>query len=308
MKAFALSLALMICALPAAADGTKRIALTYDDAPRDDTSLAGDERAKQLIENLANAGVEQAAFFVVTSRLDSPARLRRIQDYASAGHVIGNHSHTHRWFSQVSVSDYMADIDTASVILKIFENTRPWFRFPYLNEAPDLEKRDAAREGLAERGLMSAYVTVDTYDWHLDSLYQAAVKANRPVCKSALRELYTGMLVEAANFYDQAARDYLGDAPAQIILLHENDIAAMFAGDLVDALEADGWQIVTADEAFSDPIAQILPDTKFLGMGRVAALTSLAGKPGREFTYQAVEEDQIEAAFENNVIGACVRS
>lgn len=305
MKFLLLSLSILTANLPALAENNKRIALTYDDAPRPDTTLAGEDRAQRLIDELASAGVEQTAFFVVSSRLDSPERLKRIESYASAGHVIGNHSHTHRWFSEVSAEDYLADIDTAGIALKVFENTRPWFRFPYLNEAPDLEKRDAARAGLDERGLMSAYVTVDTYDWHLDALYQQAMKDGRPVCTAALGKLYSDMLVEAANFFDQAARDYLDAVPAQIMLLHENDIAAMFTGDLVAALKADGWEIVTADEAFADPIADILPDTQFLGMGRVAALSRLAGKPGREFTYLAVEEADINAAFETRVIGDC---
>ena len=294
----------LIVSVPAQAEPTKRIALTYDDGPRIDTHMTGDARGQMLIDGLAQAGVEQAAFFVVTERLDSPARLARIQAYAAAGHVIANHSHTHPWLRSVSAADYLANIDLAETILQVFENRRPWFRFPYLNEAPDTEKRDAVRAGLAERDLMSGYVTIDTYDWHLDSLYQKAMADDRPVCLSALRDLYTEMLVDAADFYDTAAREYLDQVPAQVILLHENDIAALFVGDLVAALEADGWEIVTADEAYADPLAQVIPDTNFLGMGRVAALTRLAGKPGMEFTYLAVEEDDINAAFEARVITA----
>ncbi|MBN02698.1 MAG: hypothetical protein CMK08_00845 [Ponticaulis sp.] len=292
-------------ALPSGADSGRRIALTYDDAPRADTSMNGDERVEMLIDGLATAGVEQAAIFVVTSRINSPQRLARIQSFAEAGHVIANHSHTHPWLRNVTAEEYLAEIDTAEMILQVFENRRPWFRFPYLNEAPDIERRDAVREGLAERDLFSGYVTVDTYDWHLDSLYQRAVNNGETVCMSGLRDLYTGMLVEAANFFDQAAREYLDEVPAQVMLLHENDVAALFVTDLVAALEADGWEIITADEAYEDPIASVLPDTRFLGMGRVAALTSLAGKPGPEFTYLAVEENQINAAFEEHVLGAC---
>lgn len=267
--------------------------------------MQGDERVEMLISGLEAAGVEQAAIFVVTERINSPERLARIQSFADAGHVIANHSHTHPWLRNVTAEEYLAEIDTAEMILQVFENRRPWFRFPYLNEAPDIERRDAVRAGLAERDLFSGYVTVDTYDWHLDSLYQSAISRGQNVCMSGLRDLYTGMLVEAANFYDQAAREYLDEVPAQVMLLHENDVAALFVTDLVAALEADGWEIISADEAYEDPIASVLPDTRFLGMGRVAALTSLAGKPGPEFTYLAAEEDQINSAFNEQVLGAC---
>ena len=303
--AFALISAACLAGLSAHADTSKRIALTYDDAPRADTAMTGDDRAAMLLSGLEAAGVDQAAFFVVTSNVNSPARLASVQRYAAAGHVIANHTHTHPWLRDVSVEDYLDEIDLAETILQVFENRRTWFRFPYLNEAPDLEKRDAVREGLAERGLFSAYVTVDTYDWHLDGLFQTALKEGQPVCMAALGELYTSMLVDAANFYDEATRTYLDDVPAQVLLLHENDIAAHFVTDLVEALEADGWDIVTADEAYADPISTVLPDTRFLGMGRVAAMTMLAGKPGREFSYLAVEEPQINEAFATDVAKAC---
>ncbi|NHK27259.1 polysaccharide deacetylase family protein [Parvularcula flava] len=294
-----LAIAALAYAMPVMAqEGTgKRIALTYDDAPMGDRHMSGEERAAMLTAGLAEAGVEQAAFFVTTRGINSPVRLARIQNYAAAGHVIANHSHTHPWLREVTPNEYLADIDTAEMMLAVFENRRPWFRFPFLNEAPDLEKRNAVREGLAERGLKNGYVTVDTYDWYLDSLYQKARKEGEAVCEANLGRLYTDMIVDAANFYDEASREYLGRPVAHTLLLHENDIAAMFITDLVAALEADGWEIVTADAAYADPIFEVEPDTRFLGMGRVAALASLAGKPGPEFSFLAVEEEAIDEAL-----------
>ena len=293
-------LAVLLClwGTAVAEEPAKRIALTYDDAPRADAAMTGDARAAMLIDGLAKSGVEQAAFFITTRRIDSPERLKRIQSYAAAGHVLANHSHTHPWLRDVSPEDYLADIDRAAETMALFGNTRPWFRFPYLNEAPTIGKRDAVRASLEARGLQNGYVTVDTYDWHLEQLYQRALKNGQPVCLAALSRLYTDMMVDAANFFDQASRAYLERVPAQILLLHENDIAALFVEDLVAALEADGWEIITADEAYADPISGIEPETTFLGMGRVAALTRLAGKPGPEFTFLAVEEDLINSAFE----------
>ncbi|MBD0426650.1 polysaccharide deacetylase family protein [Aquisalinus flavus] len=305
----AMALAVLAFSVPAMGQQMtgKRIALTYDDAPMGDRQMGGEDRAALLVDGLAQAGVEQAAFFVTTDGIDSPTRLARIQNYAAAGHVIANHSHSHPWLREVTAQDYLADIDMAEAMLAVFENRRAWFRYPFLNEAPDLEKRDGVREGLAQRGLANGYVTVDTYDWYLDGLYQTALGDGEAVCEANLGRLYTDMIVDAANFYDEAARDYLGRPVAHTLLLHENDIAAMFITDLVAALEADGWQIITADEAYEDPIAAIQPDTQFLGMGRVAALASLAGKPGPEFTFLAVEEAAIDEAFFEtyDVVGAC---
>ena len=52
------------------AEGAKRIALTFDDVPRNAGAfLTEDERTTRLIDGLERAGVEQAAFFVTTGNL-----------------------------------------------------------------------------------------------------------------------------------------------------------------------------------------------------------------------------------------------
>lgn len=277
----------------------KRIALTYDDAPRNDTVLAGADRAAKLIKGLKQAGVAQAAFFITTKGINSPQRLKRIQSYAAAGHVIANHSHTHPWLHSATQDTYLADIDRAEETLALFENRRPWFRYPYLNEAPTMEKRDAVREGLKARGLLNGYVTIDTFDWYLDNLYQKAIEEGREICLPALSRLYVHMLVDAANFYEQIAQETIGRSPAHTLLLHENDIAALFTVDMVKALQDDGWLIITADEAYADPIAQIAPETLALGAGRVAAMAVVKGRNPESLSLFATDEDKISEAFQS---------
>ena len=106
---FAALTVVLLISSGARAESTRRIALTYDDAPRGDSAMSGDDRAALLISGLEAAGVEQAAIFVVTSRIDSPARLARIQSYAEAGHVIANHTHTHPWLRHTTAEAYLAN-------------------------------------------------------------------------------------------------------------------------------------------------------------------------------------------------------
>src|SRR5688500_19554140 len=90
---------LVLIAAPAAAQ--KRVALSFDDVPRAPGAfMTPDERTTALIAALDRAGVRQAAFFVTTGNLDQPfgsGGEARIAAYARAGHVIANHSHSHRW-------------------------------------------------------------------------------------------------------------------------------------------------------------------------------------------------------------------
>ena len=301
-------LALLPALLVLAACGTvplrqaeKRIALSYDDAPLPDGPLlTGRERTRRLIRALAAERV-QAVFFVTTGNLTQPGGEERIRAYAAAGHLLANHSHGHKWLKEVGPEAYLADIDVAQRHLQRFANVRPWFRYPYLNEAPDRGSRDTVRKGLASRGLRNGYVTVDTWDWALVDLVRKAREQGRPIDMNALRDLYLQVELSAVETYDRIARETLGRSPAHVLLLHENDLAALFARDLIAALRQRGWTIVSPDEAFADPIATDEPDTLHLGRGRVSALAAArGGAPDQHDRYQ--DEKLLERLFEERVI------
>lgn len=259
MRAFLLTLlAALLFHAPAMAE--KRIALTFDDAPRGRGAfLTPTERTIRIIAGLEKAKVRQVAIFVNPGNLatlDGKDGAWQLASYVAAGHVLANHSFSHPQLSDLSAQDYLANIDRADVWLRQRPGFRPWFRFPYLNEGrQDKAKRDAVRAGLAARGLVNGYVTADGADWHLESLTIAAQAAGQRMDMKALGELYVETHVAAADFYDALAIKAIGRSPAHVMLMHETDLAALFLPDLVTALRADGWTIITADEAFADPIA-----------------------------------------------------
>ena len=261
LLAIALMLTVQSNGVPAAkmGDGSKRIALSFDDAPRGAGAfLDPDIRPQLLTAALQRAGVKQAAFFTNPGRIDaSNDAASHLRDYVLAGHVLANHTATHPVLSDVSADRFLADIDAAEVWLKPEKGYRPWFRFPQLDEGgKNAAKRDAVRAGLKARGLRNGYVTADGWDWYLESLTVRANKSGKPIDQNALRDLYVETHVLAADFADRLARRALGRAPAHILLLHETDLAALYIEDLVKALRADGWTIITADEAYSDPMGK----------------------------------------------------
>lgn len=264
LLAVILSLLLAACAsVSAPSVPERRIALTFDDIPRAPGAfLSEEERARRLVAGLDRAGVRQAAFFINPGAIARrPGAAARIDAYVRAGHVIANHSNTHPRLSTTDADAYLADIDAAEGWLKGREGYRPWFRFPFLDEGRgDKVKRDALRAGLDARGLRNGYVTVDASDWWIEQAAIDAKKAGQAIDMDALRDLYVESHVEAAAFNDRLARQVLVRAPAQIMLLHETDIAALWITDLVAALRAEGWTIVSADEAFADPISALRPD------------------------------------------------
>lgn len=281
-----------------AKDSPKRIAITFDDAPRAAGPFLDEEdRTSLLIRSLEKANIDGAMFFVATRNLDArgeegDARLRR---YAEAGHLIANHSHRHASANRMSAANFLADVELAKNKLAEYPNNVPYFRFPFLDEGDTPEKRDAVRRGLVALELHQGYVTVDNYDWYLQVLFDEAVRSERPLDLDAWRDSYVEILTAAVAHYESMAIDILGRSPAHVLLLHENDLAALFIDDLADALRADGWEVIPALEAYADPIAQSAPDTMLLGQGRVAALARIAGHPARTLRHAWESEAELRA-------------
>jgi peptidoglycan/xylan/chitin deacetylase (PgdA/CDA1 family) len=256
----------------------REIAITFDDATLPDGPLLdGGERTRRLVAALDAAGVGEAMFFVTTGNVEREAGAERIRSYAAAGHALANHSHSHEWLHKTDTEAYIADIDRAIVRLSKFDGVEPYYRFPFLDEGHEMAKRDRLREALGARGLRNGYVTVDTWDWYLVDLAQEAKTAGVAIDLDKLGDLYVDVITRSTLYYDAMAVRVLGRSPKHVLLLHENDLAALFIDDLVATLEARGFRIIPATEAFTDPIAAREPDTLYLGQGRVAALAHEAG-------------------------------
>jgi peptidoglycan/xylan/chitin deacetylase (PgdA/CDA1 family) len=268
--------------------------------------MTPDERTRQIIAGLRSAGVRQAAFFVTTGNLAKPGGEHgeeHIRAYVRAGHVIANHSDAHRHLSQMTPQEFSADLNRADSWLRGREGFRPWFRYPFLDEGyADTPKRDAGRSILAARGYWNGYITVDSQDWLIQNLASQALKNEQDVDQHALRDLYVNTAVDAANGADRIARHALGRSPIQVLLLHETDLAALYIVDLVEALRSKGWEIVTADRAYVDPIATQEPPTTFLRLGRVMALGELAGISREELFAAIVSEEDVERQFSTQVL------
>ncbi len=275
---------------------TKQIAISFDDAPRSDTHLSSATRTEKLMTGLKNSGVEHAIFFITTKHLNDSSQWV-LKQYEQAGHYIANHSDQHLWLNKTDVRIYQQDVLTAHEQLKDYDHFKPFFRYPFLDEGRDHEKVNAMQTFLTRLGYQNGYVTVDNYDWYLDKLYQDAIKAGKAVNMAQMRRLYVDVLYAAITFYDDTAVKYLGHAPKHVLLLHENDLAAYFIGDLVAKLESEGWEIISPLEAYQDPIAQQIPKTLFTGQGRVSALVRDTGILAKALIHEAEDEAHLEQMF-----------
>jgi peptidoglycan/xylan/chitin deacetylase (PgdA/CDA1 family) len=288
-------------ALAGAAEA-REIALSFDDAPIEDSPImAGEVRTQELIETLKAAGVAQAVFFA-TPKDYTASDQRRLHALANAGHLIANHTRRHPNLRDMTPEAYLDEVADADRLLRDLPNFRAWFRFPFLSEGETREKRDAARAGLRRIGYAQGYVTVDNYDFYINNLANNAKQQGKLIDDNALRDLYVETIMQAVEFYDAIAMKTLERSPRHVLLLHENDVAALYVGDLVAALRKAGWTIISPDEAYADPIAKIEPDTLFLGQGRVAAIARTKGMKGSDLVHEREDDVVLDKLFAERVL------
>lgn len=294
-KMYTMMLIMFLCSGSAAA---RQIAITFDDAPTPAAdAAAGQQRTHRLIENLRRAEVKQVLFFVTTKHIDSDSG-KRLKAYVDAGHLLANHSHDHVSANERPANEVLLDAYQAHLQLKDFDNVLPLYRFPFLHHGADTQERETIRNGLSELGYSIGYVTVDDFDWYIDAKYQQALAAGKSINLDNLKNLYVETLWEAIMFYDTLARKHLGRSPKHVLLLHENDMAALFVGDLVKHIRAKGWKIISPQKAYKDAIGRVERDLAFTKQGRIAALAHEKGVPVEQLRHPSENTDFIDELFE----------
>jgi len=249
----------------------KEMSFSFDDAPMGNGNLyTGLERTKTLIQKLKENGI-QAAFYVNSVNIPNDNGDQRLKLYAQAGHFLGNHTHSHPHLDKVGVDAYIEEIKIAHAHLKDYENFTPWFRFTYLNQGKTAAERDKIRFFLKTFGYFHAYTTLDNLDWLMNDLLNKAIKNKKQVNKPKVCNTYSEILWESLEFYDKAANQYMGRSPKHVLLLHENDLAALCIDQFINYVKAKGWRIISPKESYEDPMASKQPNTLYLNQGSVAA-------------------------------------
>jgi peptidoglycan/xylan/chitin deacetylase (PgdA/CDA1 family) len=275
----------------------REIAFTFDDAPTPDSALmTGQERTKRLIDVLIAAKVPDALFFVKADYINSDTQ-KRLEQYAAAGFHLANHSYSHKSASELGTLDYPTDVYKAHLLLKPLKNFLPYHRFPYLHYGKDVAAITSLQQSLTELGYKDGYVTIDNFDWYISSLLTKAAEEKKTIDYDKARKLYVEMLYESIEFYDAIAKKSLGRSPQHVMLLHENDAAALFVGDLIAHLRNKGWKIISPQQAYQDPIARNFPNIAFHKQGRVAAIANSKGVPESELRHAAENEHYLDKAF-----------
>lgn len=252
----------------------KKISLSFDDAPTSDSfAMSGDERTNLIIKALKENDVKRVAFYSNTKRIPFFNGLERLKKYKKAGHLIGNHTHSHFNLSNTYYQNYLKDFELAHKILNEHGLLDKYFRYPFLSRGKTIEEVNSVRDYYTKKGYVDAFITVDNYDWYINDLYLQALKSKQNINFENLKKYYVETIYKSVVFYDKLAKKALGESINHVLLLHENDVAAMFIGDLIKKLKKEGWEITTPEKSYEDDVTKKFPH-KILnhGRGRVFAL------------------------------------
>lgn len=261
--------------------------------------LTATERNQSILNTLKSNSIK-AALFVIGSNIDSDEGKQLLWEWDKAGHMIGNHSYSHRNYSapETVVAKYQQDILRAETLLKEFPRFRKYFRFPMLKEGETAAKRDAMRSFLAQHGYRTGHVTIDDSDWLIDQRLNARVKKDPTADVKPYREFYLEHLWSRAEYYDTLARRVLNRPVKHTILVHFNLLNGLFLNDAIAMLKSKGWQPIDAEDAFTDPVFLAKPNVVPAGESIVWALAKENGALAKDSHYPAEEGTAVSAQMD----------
>ena len=257
--------------------------------------LTAAERNQAILDTL-HANSLKAALFVAGRNIDNDEGKQLLSPWDKAGHLIGNHTYSHRNYNAPAtvIEDYQQDILRAEALLKDFPRFRKYFRFPMLKEGDTAAKRDAMRAFFAKHGYRNGHVTIDNSDWAIDSRLAARLKKDASADVKPYRDFYMEHMWARAEYYDTLAKRVLGRPVKHTVLVHFNLLNGLFLGDLIAMFKSKGWQPVDAEEAFTDTVFSATPNVLPAGESIVWSLAKEKGTIPKSLRYPA--ED---GAYEN---------
>ncbi len=290
------SLAALKLGAPAVASTrAPEIAITMDD-PKPDAlgGMTGTEINRRILDALQAAGVK-AALFVTGMRVDNPAGETLVGEWDERGHVIANHSYSHRNYnsSDITYDFFSADFLKNEPLIRRRRHFVRLFRYPALKEGDTAEKRDRFRALLREHGYHVGHVTVDASDWYIDQRLRARLAKDSHADTESYRDYYVAHIRDRARYYRQLAQDALGHDIRHTLLIHHNFLNALYLGHMMRALAQDGWRWVDAGHAFRDPVFRREPQIVPAGESLVWALAKESGRFDRSLRYPG-EDDVYE--------------
>lgn len=246
--------------------GGRSLAITLDDVPGSAVMHdACDPEAvrtfnRRLLATLAREDVKVTGFVVggnLCTDLGQNLLPELLSTWSDAGHMLGNHSYSHPDFNRMAIADYLADIDRGAQAmgkwLPSVESGQRFFRAPMLHTGDTQAKRNALAAHLQARGYRDAIVTIDNQEWVFAAAYVRAKRETDTAKMDRIVAGYVQHLRDSFAFFEAESKAVFGREPAQILLLHANELNADHFSAVMAMIRSRGYRMVSLDQAVRDP-------------------------------------------------------
>jgi peptidoglycan-N-acetylglucosamine deacetylase len=269
--------AVLACGVAQGADTAKprlKVALTFDDLPINGMLPVGKKQsdfARDTIQVLKKHRIAPSYGFINANKLErNPDGALALQIWVRGGHPLANHTYNHLNFTTSSVEDFQREILRNEPSLELLMppdgklakagHDWRWFRYPFLHEGDTLEKRRAVRAFLAGNGYRIAQTTLDWEDYLWNTAHARCWLKKDEASIQWLRDSYLTAAREFIRFQVRNSRAVFGRDIHHVMLLHLGSFSSHILPGLFQVLKEENFEIVTLEEAQSDPAYDYDPD------------------------------------------------
>jgi peptidoglycan/xylan/chitin deacetylase (PgdA/CDA1 family) len=269
---------------PVESAGTARpvIAITVDDIPQHGGMAPGETRldlSRRIVAALKTESIP-AYGFINGARAEDADSISAVEHWAEA-FPVGNHSWSHPNLNDVTADQYVAEIIANEPMLQRLSKGRDWrwFRYPFLAEGEDPEKRGAVRQVLAQRGYRIAAVTMDFSDWAYNDVYARCAAKGDEAAIAALEEDWLDAVRHSAKGSRAVAKGLYGRDVPYVLLTHIGSFDARMFPRMIALYREMGFDFVSLERAQAHPAYAADNDPRLEPRQPIWALMQAKGVP-----------------------------
>jgi peptidoglycan/xylan/chitin deacetylase (PgdA/CDA1 family) len=244
----------------------KMVAITIDDLPFVRPGLFSEKEVVQKTDKLLTAlekkhapatGFVNLAKVYTNGEYDS-SRYNLLKQWLGKGFDLGNHTFSHPNYDYTSYLDFTRDIakddQGLKPLVKQYNKSLLYFRFPYLHRGNTKAKADSLADYLRESNYIEAPVTIDNAEWIFAAAYDSVLKTNDKKVISAVGEKYLDYMESKVKYCEGQSQKLFGRNIRQILLIHANSLNSEYMGKLLQLFVKNGYSFVSLETALQDDL------------------------------------------------------
>jgi hypothetical protein len=212
--------------------------------------------ANSILEGLDHHKIEGVFAFANSWPLDVHPETASVFDaWTSAGHEVGNHTHSHPLLNDVSAEAFVSDVTIADELLLpwLAHAPKKLFRHPLNLWGNTEEKRSVVNAHIASLGYTPADVTSFFFEWEWDRAWRWLQQTGRTDEAKTLKSEFVDFCIAQLTYDQKCCQEVFGKDIIGIALGHFVAFLAEVIDPLMARIRQEGIEIVPLEHALTDP-------------------------------------------------------